>query len=242
MTSVPHPSQPDEEQTPTAVRWRVFAKVDEVVGVVAEAILSAATQAITARGHFKLVIPGGRTPEAVFRRLAAQGRDWPCWEIFFSDERCLPPEHPDRNSRLAQELWLSRVPIPQERIHIIPAELGPWEAARRYADVVRQGRPFDLVWLGLGEDGHTASLFPGQDQTEDDLVQGVIDAPKPPPERVTLTRSALNDTELVLITATGRGKEEAVRRWRAGEPLPVSRLGGRRGLEVVLDREAAYGL
>ncbi len=242
MTSVSHPPQPTEERTPTATRWRVCAETDEVVQVVAEAILSAARSAITARGRFKLVIPGGRTPEAVFRRLATQWSDWSNWEIFFSDERCLPPDHPDRNSRLAQELWLARVPIPQERIHIIPAGLGPWEAARRYADVVRQGLPFDLVWLGLGEDGHTASLFPGRNQAEDDLVQGVIDAPKPPPERVTLTRPALNETELVLLMATGRSKQEAVRRWRAGEPLPVSRLGGHRGLEVVLDREAAHGL
>ena len=104
---------------------------------------------------------------------------------------------------------------------------------------MRAALPFDLVLLGMGEDGHTASLFPGQTEPEGALVMPVYGAPKPPPERVSLTSAALSTADEVLILVTGAGKGEAVGRWRAGDALPVGRIGALRRLEVILDREAA---
>ena len=121
----------------------------------------------------------------------------------------------------------------------IPAELGAEPAAKAYAPVVRDALPFDLVHLGMGEDGHTASLFPGHSHQGDALVHPVHDAPKPPPDRVTLSERALNDARGVYIIVTGEAKCDAVRAWRSGELLPVARIHGHSGADVFLDEAAA---
>jgi 6-phosphogluconolactonase len=223
---------------PEATRWQVYPDAAAVATAAAERILSASRCAITERGAFHLVLAGGGTPQAAYRLLAQAEADWSRWHIWFGDERCLPPDDPERNSRMAASAWLERVPIPSAQVHPIPAEMGPEAAAERYAEAFGPVLPFDLVLLGMGEDGHTASLFPGQRHPPGELVHPVRGAPKPPPERVTLGLTALAASRSLLVLVTGAGKCQAVRRWRAGEDLPVARLECSAGVEVLLDREA----
>ncbi|MCK7576154.1 MAG: 6-phosphogluconolactonase [Chromatiales bacterium] len=225
--------------TDTCLDFQCFVSAEQVAETTSRRLLAAAEHAIAARGRFQIVLAGGRTPLAVYRRLVDQPADWARWHLFFGDERCLPADDPERNSLAAHEVWLDRVPIPPGNIHPIPAELGAETAAARYAELIRDRLPFDLVLLGLGEDGHTASLFPGHPIPDEALVIPVRDAPKPPPERVSLTPPALGSSRAILILVTGRGKREALARWRAGADLPISRIVTRGRLEVLLDAEAA---
>lgn len=214
---------------------------ESVAEWLAEHILSAARSAIAARGRFNLVLAGGRTPIAAYTLLACAGADWDRWHIFYGDERCLPPDHPERNSRAAATAWLDHVALPAHNHHPIPAELGPERAAALYASVVEAALPFDLVTLGMGEDGHTASLFPGHAIPTDSLTMPVHHAPKPPPDRVSLTPSALSATRALWIVVTGSGKREALAGWDAGADLPVARVAALMPATLILDREAGAG-
>lgn len=139
------------------MRWQVFPDAAALAGQAAAEILEAAR---VSPGAFHLVLAGGRTPEAVYEQLRAAETDWGRWQIYFGDERCLPPGDPGRNDTMARRAWLDQVQMPRQNIHPIPAELGAEAAAVQYAEIVRRVREFDFVLLGLGEDGHTASLFP----------------------------------------------------------------------------------
>ena len=206
-------------------------------------ILGAAAQSIRARGSFHLVLAGGNTPRAVYRALASAAADWAAWHIYFGDERCLPAADPERNSTMASETWLSRVPIPAAAIHCIPAELGAEKAARCYTRTLDEAGidDFDLVLLGLGEDGHTASLFPGHARGTPPLdgaavptVLPVFDAPKPPPQRVSLSAGRLSRARRVIFLVSGDAKRAAVHAWRAGEELPAGSIQPQGGVDVLL--------
>jgi 6-phosphogluconolactonase len=222
-----------------SVHFEQVPDADAVARRAADRIRDAARAAIGRRGRFRMVLAGGTTPLAAYRLLAQENAQWGAWEVWFGDERCLPPGDPDRNSRAAHEALLGRVPIPRERIHPIPAELGPEAAATAYAAALADALPFDLVLLGMGEDGHTASLFPGHPVPDGALAVAVRDAPKPPPERVSLTPLALGRCREMLVLVTGTGKREALAQWRAGADLPVARAAEAGRAQVLLDRDAA---
>jgi 6-phosphogluconolactonase len=223
---------------PAETLWTLLDDAEAVAKRSAETILEVAALAISDNDEFKLVLAGGRTPRLTYRLLAQADADWNRWKIYYGDERCLPVDDAERNSAAANDVWLGKVQIPEANLFTIPAELGPRAAAEAYSAIVRAAVPFDLVLLGIGEDGHTASLFPGQAEPEGTLVMPVYAAPKPPSERVSLTSAALSSARSVLIQVTGTGKQEALARWRKGEALPVSRVGALRKLEVVMDRAA----
>jgi len=215
--------------------------LDDAEAVALEAarrMLQSASRAISARGLFRIVLAGGRTPEAAYRLLVGADTDWSRWEIYFGDERCLPVDDAERNSRMAARALLDPVAIPAANIHPIPAEQGAEAAANAYQPVIRAALPFDLVLLGIGEDGHTASLFPGQQHPAGQLVHAVHNAPKPPPDRVSLSAGALSEAREVLILATGAGKRAAIKAWQAGEALPIAAIGGPVPVDVLLDRAA----
>jgi len=218
--------------------WQYLPDADAVAATALALILSAAEAAIAARGEFRLVLAGGTTPDMLYRRLAASHADWRRWQIYFGDERCLPATDPGRNSRMAAVAWLDKGGIPPGNVHPIPAELGARAAAQQYAPQVAAARPFDMVLLGMGEDGHTASLFPGHAHPAGEQVHAVSGAPKPPPDRVSLSREALSDSRDVLILITGAGKRAAVRRWLAGENLPIAHITARNHLWVLIERAA----
>lgn len=219
-------------------RWHRFPDPETLAQTVVTQILAVSREVLAAREHFSIVLAGGTTPEKVYRLLAQADTAWSRWSVYFGDERCLPVGDSGRNSVMAACSWLNHVAIPPENIHIIPAERGAEAAARAYAVTVAAALPFDLVLLGMGEDGHTASLFPGQQHDPAERVHAVHEAPKPPPDRVSLSATALNDSHRVMILVTGAGKRAAVQAWRAGEALPIAAIHGHEGCDVYLDAGA----
>jgi 6-phosphogluconolactonase len=185
-------------------------------------------------GARSLVLAGGTTPQRCYELLARMEVAWGRVSILFGDERCVPPHHQDSNYRMAREALLDRVA--PATVHRMPAELGPDEAAGLYAHVVAAVAPLDVVLLGVGEDGHTASLFPGHPALKaPGLAVGIRDSPKPPPQRVTLTLNALQTARRVIILATGAGKADAVAKAKRHE-VPSGMIAGARWL---IDRAAA---
>lgn len=229
--------------TAQTLRWHRFDTVAELERAAASAILDTAKRAIAERGAFHTVLAGGATPRGVYRLLRDAPADWPAWHIWFGDERCLPADDPARNSRMAEDAWLDHVSIPRGHIHIIPAERGAQVAAAAYADELKMVGEFDLVLLGLGEDGHTASLFPGHDigigeKAPDALA--VFDAPKPPPERVSLSARRLGWARQVVFLVAGMAKREAVRMWREGMGIPAAAVVPGSGCEVYVEAAAGF--
>lgn len=219
-------------------RWHLMETADQVAESACRQILAAAARALTERGRFKLVLAGGSTPEKVYRLLAKAETDWSKWHIYYGDERCLPSGHADRNSVMATQAFLAEVVIPAAQIFTIPAELGPETAAERYRQTIAEALPFDLVLLGMGEDGHTASLFPGHVHPGNELAHAVYNSPKPPPERVSISAGALSDTHELIFLITGKSKQDAVRQWRQGLDLPVAAIKPNNPVDIYIDREA----
>jgi 6-phosphogluconolactonase len=185
-------------------------------------------------GARSLVLAGGTTPRRCYELLSRLEVEWGRVTVLFGDERCVRPDHPDSNYRMAREAMLDRVA--PATVHRIPGELGPDEAAGLYSHVVAALAPLDIVLLGVGEDGHTASLFPGHPALEmKGWAIGIRDAPKPPPQRVTLSLPALRGARRVIILATGAGKADAVAKAKRGE-VPSGMIAGARWL---IDRDAA---
>jgi 6-phosphogluconolactonase len=218
-------------------RWHAMADVAALNAAAAARILAAAGRAMAVHGRFTVVLAGGNTPRGAYELLRAASADWPAWHVYYGDERCTPRDDALRNSRMAETAWLSHVPIPVAQVHEIPGELGPAEAAKRYATLLETVGDFDLVLLGLGEDGHTGSLFPDHDwgrgaDAPDALA--VFDAPKPPPERVSLSARRFSQAAEVLFMVAGAEKRDAVARWRAGDSIAARAIVPKAGVDVLL--------
>jgi 6-phosphogluconolactonase len=179
------------------------------------------TRAIAGRGACALCLAGGRTPAPVYRALAsASSIDWSRVDVFFGDERAVPPDHPDSNYLMVNRVLLSRVPVPAGQVHRMEAERSDREAAAR--EYERSLPPqLDVLVLGMGPDGHTASLFPGSAALDERqrLVMPVIGA-KPPPERLTITPPVIAAARRVAVMATGQDKAAMVARAIEGPLAP----------------------
>ncbi|MGA2285385.1 MAG: 6-phosphogluconolactonase [Dehalococcoidia bacterium] len=172
-----------------------------------------------------LVLAGGETPRATYRRLAREKYRWDEVDVFFGDERCVPPEHPDSNYRMASETLLSLVPA---RVHRMRGESCDAEAyERELRDLFGELPRFDFLFLGLGADGHTASLFPG-DPALDERERWAVRVRRPDHERLTLTLPVLSAARLAVFLVAGAEKREALRRMMAGEEIPASRVAAER--------------
>lgn len=220
------------------MRWHGFVDDDALRADAYQRVLTAADTAIADRGSFHLVLSGGDTPRALYCSLRDADTQWTAWHFYFGDERCVPREHPERNSRMAEDAWLGHVPIRDSQLHIIPTEFGAHRAAADYAQILRDVGDFDLVLLGLGEDGHTASLFPQHDwgvtrDAPDALA--ILDAPKPPAERVSLSAARLSRARGVLFLVAGASKRDAVMRWRAGANIPARAVTPAAGVDVLVE-------
>jgi 6-phosphogluconolactonase len=216
----------------SATRWHSFDTQEAINQAALSRILESADKAIKQYGSFYVVLAGGSTPKAVYQLLSDQQVDWSKWHIFHNDDRCLPVDHEERNSKMARDVWLSKVAIPESQIHDIPAELGNIEGAKAYTNTLKGVRTFDLVILGLGEDGHTASLFPNQAVDNSADAVPVFDAPKPPADRITMSQNRLNNAHEVMFLVTGSGKQEAVDNWRNGVLIPATLVTGKKGADV----------
>lgn len=225
-------------------RWHICATAAEVRQRAVKWITDAATEAIAVRGMFRIVLAGGDTPRSVYEDLRGITTDWGVWQIWFSDERCFGGNDSYRNSQMAQETLLRQVPVLPEQVHPIRVELGVERAAAHYRADLQDVPEFDLVLLGLGEDGHTASLFHGGDWGEDHSALdafAIHNAPKPPAERVSLSAQRLANTRRMLFLVTGANKCAAVRTWRCGGVLPAAVIRPPAGVDVLVEKICVEG-
>ncbi len=206
--------------------FRVVLDAESVAQAAADYISELITACINTRGTCHVALPGGSTPARCLELLAGRQLPWQKIHWYLGDERCYPQGHPERNdTMIAQQLW-SRIASPSDNFHPIPAELGPEQAAERYAALIERIGSLDIAVLGMGEDGHTASLFPGNPATESgQAVVAVHDAPKPPAQRVSLGLKTLQSAKQRVVLVSGSGKHEALTRVQRDEPLPINRIG-----------------
>jgi 6-phosphogluconolactonase len=234
------------------VRLTTVADAEAAAQRCAEVLAREVQAAVRQRGVAHLALSGGSVRRC-YELLANEVNDWSTVHVWWSDERCVPPEHEDSNYRLTREALLDRLAVPAAAVHRMRGELGPDDGAAAYAAEMAEHLPpgdagvpvLDVVHLGMGPDGHTASLFPGFPQVEERSAWcvGVRDAPKPPPERITVTFPVLWAARRCVLLAMGAEKAEALGRVRAGEDpaIPASRL-RRDRLELIVDEAAAGGL
>ena len=204
--------------------------VDDVPAAFARLVADTMTRSIA--------LSGGETAEACYRALRDAPVDWPAVDVYYGDERFVPVDHPDSNEGMTRRVLLDVVPV--RAIHPMYQPVPIDDAARAYDALVRAAPPIDLVHLGLGPDGHTASLFagtPALDETER-LVVATGDDRHPQP-RLTFTFPAIARARFVVVTVTGEEKRAAIERIRAGEDLPAARIRGERVLW--LGDQAALG-
>ncbi len=222
----------NQEKSSQISRWHNFETQDAINQATLNRILDAANEAIASRGRFSIVLAGGSTPKSVYALLKDAQADWAHWHVYHNDDRCLPVDNSERNSLMARTTWLNHVAIPAQQIHDIPAELGNIEGAIAYAKTLAGVPEFDLVLLGLGEDGHTASLFPNQVVDNSADAVPVFDAPKPPADRITVSQQRLSNTREVIFLVTGAGKQDAVNNWRNGIAIPATLIRPKNGVDV----------
>ncbi len=239
---------------------RVFADLNELGIAFAQRWVNLAEQAIAARGHFHVALTGGSTPRHLYETLALpEFADCVAWQhvhIYFGDERCVPPDHPDSNFRMANEALLWHIPIPAGQIHRMQGELPDvHEAARAYAELLAAHVPksadgnvqFDVMLLGLGADGHIASLFPSPPMLrEREQLAAAVYVEKLRAWRISVTLQAINNAKQILMLVAGEAKAEIVRLALEKEPqsppLPVQMLAPAGGMDWYLDQAAAQHL
>ncbi len=236
---------------------RIAADEASLAELVTKFVVAQARAAIDARGRFDVVLAGGSTPKAVYAMLAAEpyrsSVDWSRVRFFFSDERCVPPVDPQSNFKTASDALLAPLGIAPQQIFRIMGEIDPALAAAAYAQTLRaelgEEPFFDLVLLGMGPDGHTASLFPGADPlAEDEKLVRAPWVPKLAAHRITLTPRAINAARAVAIEAAGGAKAEALQKAIQGPhdtvrtPVQVVHPAGPGTLHWFVDAAAAANL
>lgn len=227
--------------------WRQFPDLDALSRAAAGEVAAAAAAAVAERGRFTLALSGGRTPAELHRLLAGPYRDQMPWakvHIFWGDERYVPHEDPRSNYRMAHDTLVAHVPVPAAHVHPMPVSPdNPAVAAGRYAETLKAqfggGLPrFDLILLGMGADGHTASLFPGTAAaTERERWVAVGRAPVDPEVRLTLTRPVLANARRLLFLVTGSDKQPVLDAIRANPTEAAARYPA---AAVALEGQAAW--
>jgi 6-phosphogluconolactonase len=226
----------------------VVPDADVLAATVASRLVAKIVDAQAERGTASVVLTGGRIAAKVLRTVkdlpAARAIDWSRVDLWWGDERFLPAGDPDRNETQAREALLDALPLDAARVHPMPASDGPdgdnaEAAAARYAAEIRL--PFDVLMLGVGEDGHVASLFPGHPVlNETGTAAAVHNSPKPPPTRITLTMPTIQEAEEVWLIAAGPDKTDAVGAALGGDRTkPAAHAAGQSRTYWLLDEAAA---
>lgn len=236
----------------------VFPDPAAVARAAADRILALARTAVAGTGAFSLVLSGGSTPRMLYELLAAEPYrsqlDWARVDLFFGDERAVPPDHAESNFRMASEALISRLPLEPARVHRMRGEIDPQAAAVEYGRTLQArfgemapGAGPDVTLLGMGDDGHTASLFPGTpaiDETRHRCVAQFVEKSTTGRSwRITLTAPFLNTSRHVLVLVTGAGKAAPLREVLHGprDPrrLPIQSIAPAGGVTWLVDRAAA---
>ncbi len=238
----------------TPRRVRIFNTIEDLARNAAELFIAEAEAAIASHGRFYIALSGGSTPGPLYSTLATDKyrsrTDWERIHFFWADERCVPKDHPDSNFRLASDLLLAKLTVPDCNVHRIPGEMTADLAAIAYERDLSRCFPslslprFDLIFLGVGADGHTASIFPCG-KAANDFSRTVIPvyAEKLDSHRVTLTMPVLNNARTVVFLVTGKTKADIVRNIlvKNNPCCPAARINPTMGKAIwLLDREAAY--
>ena len=244
------------------VTYRVYEDAGALARAAAEHFTDRVKQAVAKRGRARIVISGGSTPKATFALLAdanePYGREiaWDKIELFWVDERTVGPDDPDSNYRMTNEALLSKVPLPPEQVHRIEGELDPEEAAAKYESAIRQAfrlegaevPRFDVVWLGMGDDGHTASLFPHTEGIHElGRIAFANHVPQKDTWRITLSAPVINEALDVVFLVGGDDKAAPLERVLYGEydpeATPTQLIQPKNGsLLFLLDTKAAAKL
>ncbi len=230
-----------------------YPNKDKLVTATTERVINEIGQAIQERGLCNMALAGGNTPREIYSMLAESNYrdrvDWDRLHLFWGDERMVSPEHEDSNFRMVKETLLDHVRIPDGNVHRIRGEIAPEQAAHEYAELLhdyfKEDLPcFDLILLGLGEDGHTASLFPGTDAVEEcERYTVAVFVSRLDTWRVTLTLPVLNAAREVFFLVSGRSKSDIVQRIisikQPAKEFPASMVNPENGtLHWMLDSEA----
>lgn len=205
-------------------KWHVFNEFTEASQAAADHIANLIVITLMDKNICHVVLPGGETPQTCLQLLAEKNLRWEKCHWYLGDERCYEKNHPARNDVMLQKNFWSH--IGKTNIHIIPAELGAEQGASVYRTIIDATDCIDIAFLGIGEDGHTASLFPGNEALKDERsVVPVFQSPKPPDERVTLGINTLLKANKRVVLAYGVGKAHIIERIKAGDELPVNCIG-----------------
>ena len=208
------------------MHWHVYADEESLAQGCADFIASAIVETLEHKQDCHVALPGGGTPARCFQLLAEKNLDWQ--HIFWlpADERTYPAGHPQRNDTMIRKNLCALLPNGDDHLISIPTELGTEQATSVLVQKLKGIKNLDVAFLGMGEDGHTASLFPGNQalQASADAV-AVHDSPKPPSERVSLSLKFLQQSRFKIVLTKGKGKREIIRRIKAGEEFPVNLLG-----------------
>jgi 6-phosphogluconolactonase len=238
---------------PSGVEVLVFEDLETLSRAAAQLFHSLSRAAIVEHGRFVVALSGGSTPRRLYELLGSSPYqttiDWRRTHLFWADERCVPPDRPESNYALLRDSLLLHLPLPMSNVHRVEGEADPGEAARKYEQSIKDFYgtripAFDLIMLGVGEDGHTASLFPGSSALQETARIAVpVYLEKSKMNRVTLTLPIINHSSHVLFLATGKAKARVVNNiLNAGnsEGYPAGLVRPESGtLEWFLDREAA---
>ncbi|MBP9146985.1 MAG: 6-phosphogluconolactonase [Thermoanaerobaculia bacterium] len=230
----------------------LVAAPEELAAAFVDRLERQAAAAIAERGRFSLALTGGSAATALLPRLVCAAIDWRRTDVFWGDERAVPATDPESNFALAQRLLLGPAQVPVANLHRLPADLPDLEAAGVAGETEMLGclgdpPRFDVLWLGVGTDGHVASLFPGHPLLHERrrFVAAVVDSPKPPPRRLTLTLPAIAAARCLVVTALGESKAAAVGAalGEAGSGLPLAlALAAADQAWLLLDPDAALQL
>jgi 6-phosphogluconolactonase len=234
---------------------QITADLAELATAAMQEVLKSSRQAISQRGGFSFVLSGGNTPKTLFEKLAtdpaAAGMDWSRTEVYFGDERCVPPDDAESNYRMAKLAMLDRVAIPPASVHRMRGEIDPQTAAIEYGRILQakfgEGGP-DLILLGMGDDGHTASLFPHTAALAEQRHRCIANfVPRLNTWRLTMSAPFINRAAKVIIMVSGAGKAERIAQVIEGprdpQALPIQLIAPASGsLLWLLDRPAAARL
>jgi len=205
--------------------WHIYESQELAAQATADFLAELIKQSLQQNSICHIALPGGNTPAKCFHYLSQKNINWQQIHWYLGDERCLPVGHAERNDvMIRQHLW-SKIQAPDKTIHTIPTELGATEAAAKYAAIMKN-ITLDIAFLGMGEDGHTASLFPGNIALKNlHSVVPVFNAPKPPAERVSLSVSTLQHARHRIVLTMGEGKQQAIASIKNRGDLPINSIG-----------------
>ncbi len=204
--------------------WFVFENIDKLSEQLAKNILDIAKTSIKSSNSFKIVLAGGNSILNTYKILSNSKSDWSKWHIFLGDERCLPVEDKDRNDYIINQVWLNNGLIPKNNINFIHAELGADDGTLHYEKILNNVGDFDVVLLSMGEDGHTASLFPGHLYGENKNVVAEYNSPKYPKVRISISYSRINQSKNIFKIINGSSKQKALNMWLEGKALPINKI------------------